>query len=414
MIRFAQNNNRQKIAAPDNQGLREAYSEEDAGRLFEAFSDHNTGIVRRLHRMVPSYQPTRLVNLQSLAQRIGVKAVLLKDESSRFGLKAFKGLGGIYAMFRIICRELKLDPEETTLDMLLKEPYREAIRNMVFATTTDGNHGKGVSWAAGILGCKAYVYMPAGTVEVRAQAIRDAGNAEAAITDMRYDDCVAWTAETARKNGWYLIQDTAWEGYEEIPRWIMQGYTTLYFEALQQMQEMGIDRPTHIFLQTGVGSMAAAIAAAAISAGARQPVIATVDPDEAACFYESFLAGDGALHKAASSEITMMAGLNCSIPCKCAWEILSACAAGGFAVSDEVTCRGMRLLAFPEGEDPSVVSGESGAVTLGLAELLMTEPGCEELRKHLGLNRESVIFLISTEGDTDPENYQRVTGKHTD
>ena len=450
MIRFAENKKRpaamrsaaqwSELAAGRSAAHRNELAAEAAGckTPCRIFSEERCRVVRRLHRMVPSYQPTRMVSLTSLAQRIGVRAILLKDESTRFGLNAFKGLGGIYAMYRIICRECKLDPEEATLEMLLQEPYSDTIRKMVFATTTDGNHGKGVSWAAGILGCKAYVYMPAGTVEVRAQAIRDAGNAEVQITDMRYDDCVAWTAETARQNGWYLIQDTAWEGYEEVPLWIMEGYTTLYAEALSQMRELGFDKPTHIFLQTGVGSMAAAIAAAAVNAAVEpsasgsagdcqdvsatdadsacqdMPVIATVDPDEAACFYESFLAGDGALHKASGSERTMMAGLNCSLPCKTGWEILSGCAAGGFAVSDEVTCEGMRLLAEPEGDDPKVVSGESGAVTLGLTELLLTEPMYEELRNRLKLNRDSVIFLISTEGDTDPENYQRITGTDVD
>ena len=397
MIRFAENTRKPEVLTPAFMSLCRMFSEE------------NNDNTRRLHRMVPSYQPTPLISLDALARRIGVRAVLLKDESERFGLKAFKGLGGIYAMFRILCRELELDPEETTLEMLQGTPYQERIKQMVFATTTDGNHGKGVSWAAGILGCKAYVYMPAGTVEVRAQAIRDAGNAEVTITDMRYDDCVAWTAETARNNGWYLIQDTAWKGYEEIPRWIMQGYMTLYHEALQQMKNMGFEQPSHIFLQTGVGSMAAAVAAAAVSAAPELPVIATVDPDEAACFYESFAAGDGQLHKATGSEITMMAGLNCSIPCLTAWEILSGCAAGGFSCADEVTCLGMKRLASPEGTDPAIISGESGAVTLGLTELLMTDPACEEIRTRLGLDRDSVVFLVSTEGDTDPENYRRIT-----
>ena len=175
-----------------------------------AFYRAQTKNVRRVHSMIAGSAPTGLSKLPGLANRLGVRAVFIKDESSRFGLKAFKGLGGIYAMYRMICETLELDPEETTLDMLRTSPCRERIHELHFATTTDGNHGKGVSWAAGVFGCHAHVFMPTGTVAVRAQAIRDAGNAEVTITDMAYDDCVAWTSEAAKERGWLLIQDTSW------------------------------------------------------------------------------------------------------------------------------------------------------------------------------------------------------------
>ena len=390
MVRFAENTARRGGAFPD-------------------FSYARTGTVRRLHRMAPGYAETPLYGLDALAARLGVRAVLVKDESPRFHLKAFKGLGGIYAMYRILCRELSLDPDEATLDALLRPPYAQRVRGMAFATTTDGNHGKGVSWAAGIFGCEAHVFMPRGSVEVRAQAIRDAGGAEVTITDMRYDDCVAWTRDAARSRGWHLIQDTSWPGYEQVPLWIMQGYTTLFFEAVAQMRALGHARPTHILLQAGVGSMAGAVAAAAMEAFPdAPPVIAVVDPDAAACFYESFAAADGRAHEAGGSGETIMAGLNCAVPCSLAWDILSACAAGGFACGDEVTRRGMRLLGRPEGGDAPVVSGESGAVTAGLLERLMTDPACAGMRRALGLGGDSVVLLISTESDTDPENYKRV------
>ena len=373
------------------------------------FSFDSTKDVRRLHQMVPGYRQTPLISLKDLAEKIGVRAVLIKDESSRFGLKAFKGLGGIYAMYRIICRELELDPVNTTLSTLQESPIHEKIQNMTFATTTDGNHGKGVSWAAGLLGCRAYIYMPKGTVPVRAQAIRDAGDAEVTITDMLYDDCVAMTRELAEKNGWYLIQDTSWDGYEQIPLWIMQGYTTLYYEALEQMQALGFDHPTHIFLQAGVGSMAGAIAAAAVSeCEGDDLVIATVEPDEVACFYESFQKTDRLPHSSAGSCETIMAGLNCATPCTLAWDILRGTAVGGFACLDEVTLTGMKRLAKPVGRDEVIVSGESGAVATGLLEELMTEADCKGYREKLGLDRNSVVFLVSTEGDTDPEHYQQV------
>ena len=195
MIRYAENKRR--------------HSTDTSGYSFPA-----TENVRRVHRMIPGYQETDLRRLDDLAHQLGVKAVFVKDESARFGLKAFKGLGSVYAMFRILCRALGLDGQRATLEEL--KAYQREIGEMTFATTTDGNHGKGVSWAAALFGCKAIVYMPKGTVEVRAEAIRKAGNATVTITDLKYDDCVARTAKLAEENHWFLIQDTAWDGYEEI------------------------------------------------------------------------------------------------------------------------------------------------------------------------------------------------------
>ena len=358
------------------------------------YSFRATKEVRRIHRMVPGYRPTALCSLPDLAAELGVKAVWLKDESTRFGLKAFKGLGSIYAMFRIICRELKLDPVSVTLEALLRPDCQRRIQGMTFATTTDGNHGKGVSWAARVFGCGAVVYMPAGTVPVRAEAIRQAGNARVTVTDMAYDDCVAWTARQAAEMGWFLIQDTAWDGYEEIPEWIMQGYTTLLFEAAEQIREA----PTHLFLQAGVGSMAGAVAAVAHEAWGDVHVY-TVEPTEVACFYDSFRCADGLAHKAAGSGRTEMAGLNCAIPCKTAWELLSGLADGAFACGDAVTEQGIRYL---HRHEPSVTAGESGAVTAGLL-MKLAETGAP-----IPLGPDSVILLVNTEGATDPENYQRI------
>ena len=235
---------------------------------------------------------------------------------------------------------------------------------------------------------------------MRAQAIRDAGNADVTITDMRYDDCVTWTREPAAAKGWYLIQDTSWPGYEEVPLWIMQGYTTLFYEAITQMKE----RPTHIFLQAGVGAMAGAIAAAAVETFQdNPPIIVTVEPKEVACFYESFEHADGLPHVATGSGETMMAGLNCAVPCTLAWNILSGCALGGFACADEVTCHGMRLL-----HQAGITAGESGAVTAGLVDLLLRNPVYGRIRHQLRLTDDAVILLINTEGDTDPKNYRRI------
>lgn len=362
--------------------------------------------IARLHQSVAGYAPTPLADLHGYAAAAGIRGFLVKDESSRFGLKAFKPLGGIYAMFRIVCAELGLDYRLTTLDQLLDGTYKEEIAKLTFITTTDGNHGKGVSWASGIFGSRCYVYMPKGTVAARAQAVRDAGNAEVTVTDMVYDDCVRYTAELARKNGWHLIQDTSWPGYETIPGWIMQGYTTMVYEALDQMKALGYDRPTHVFLQAGVGSMAGtAIGCLRSSYGENMPVVATVEPTEVACFYESMLAGDGKAHSSHGSNETIMAGLNCATPCGLAWDLARDYAAFAIRCSDDVTRHGMRFLSRH-----GIVSGESGAVTSGLADLLLTDGRYQDIREELGLDRDSVILVISTEGDTDPEDYKVVVG----
>ena len=327
-------------------------------------------VVHRFHRSIPGYMRTPLHELSGYAKKCGVRSVLVKDEAERFGLRAF-------------------------------------------ITTTDGNHGKGVAWASGLLGCKSYVYMPRGSVEARAQAIRDAGQAEVTITDLPYDDCVRYTAELAEKNRWYLVQDTSWQGYEKIPQWIIQGYTTMVCEALDQMQEKGYPRPTHVFLQAGVGAMAGSMLGTLSNVFVEDlPVVSIVEPTEVACIFESARQGDDQAHKATGSEITIMAGLNCAEPCTITWPILRDFASYYFACADEIAAHGMRLYAAPEAGDPAVISGESGAVTMGLLSRLLESEAIEPVRKKLGLDEKSVILLFNTEGDTDPENYQRiVSGK---
>lgn len=365
--------------------------------------------VRCFHSSLEQYTPTPLVELSALAKELGVKAICVKDESPRFGLKAFKGLGGSYAVFRVVCRELGLDPKTATMADLKKEEYKEKVAKMVFATATDGNHGKGISWAAGLLGCESHVYMPKGSVEFRAQAIRDAGTAEVTITDMSYDDTVRFVADLAEKNRWYLMQDTSKDETDDVPCWIVQGYLTMVYEALEQMAALGYDRPTHVFLQAGVGSMAGSVAGAlACTYGKEKPIIGIVEPQEVACIFESARRNDGRAHPSNGSEETMMAGLNCAEPCELIWPVLRDFCEFYFACPDSVTAYGMRLLAHPQGDDSPVISGESGAVTTGLASMILADPTCADLKNALNLNESSVILTFSTEGDTDPENYKKI------
>ncbi|MBQ1252096.1 MAG: diaminopropionate ammonia-lyase [Firmicutes bacterium] len=366
--------------------------------------------VYRFHSSMKEYAPTKLRELSALSEELNVKSLCVKDESTRFGLKAFKGLGGSYAVFRMVCRELGLDPLTATMDDLKKEEYADTVSKMVFVTATDGNHGKGISWAAGLLGCESHVYMPKGSVEVRAQAIRDAGTAEVTITDMCYDDTVRFVADLAEKNGWYLMQDTSKDETDEVPKWIVQGYLTMVGEALEQMKEKGYDRPTHVFLQAGVGSMAGAVAGAlACAFGEEKPVIAIVEPTEVACIFESARIDDGCAHPSTGTEETMMAGLNCAEPCETVWPVLRDLCEFYITCPDDVTACGMRLLAHPKGNDAPIVSGESGAVTTGLAAMIAGEPIYGELKATMGIDEHSVILTFSTEGDTDPENYRKIT-----
>ncbi|MBR4384622.1 MAG: diaminopropionate ammonia-lyase [Selenomonadaceae bacterium] len=385
--------------------------------------------IRRLHKSLKNYSVTPLIELKNFAREKNLAAVFVKDESKRFGLKAFKALGGVWAIYKVISRELGL--ENPTLEEIFQR--RDELSEMTFITTTDGNHGKGVSWSAGLFGCKSFVYMPKNTVEIRARAIRDAyyignaqindaascaqaltkldatsrcrdaGSATVEITDMNYDDCVKFTAQLAEKNHWHLIQDTSWNGYEEIPAQIMLGYSTLAYEALEQMNHAC---PTHIFLQAGVGSMAGAIAAVfAENFPDNPPRVTIVEPTQVACFYESFKIGDGKIHSATGNGQTMMAGLNCATPCEIAWKILRRHAADAVAISDDVAAEGMRRLANPFGDDEKIISGESGCAGFALLNAVVDNP---KLRKALEIDEHSKIFVINTEGDTDPVNYEKI------
>lgn len=354
------------------------------------------------HHTLPDYAPTPLVRLPGLARALGVGEVLVKDESHRFGLNAFKGLGGIYALARAAGEVLGL-AGPLTWESLQTPAARQALAGVEFVTATDGNHGRGVAWAARRLGCRAHVYLPAGSVPARAQAILDAGAVEAEILPLSYDDTVAHAARLAREKGWRLIQDTSWPGYEDVPAWIVQGYTTMAREAAEQLAELGLARPTHVFLQAGVGAMAGGVLGyLAARYGEAAPDFLIAEPEDIPCIYASAQAGQP--RRVEGQAGTIMAGLNCGTPCSLTWPVLRDLARWYAACPDAVAEEGMRLLGRPHPGDPAVVSGESGAVTAGLLARLAQSP----LRQDLGLGEDSVVLLFSTEGDTDPEHYRQV------
>ncbi|NMM64431.1 diaminopropionate ammonia-lyase [Clostridium sp. P21] len=364
--------------------------------------------IRNFHKSFPEYKVTPLHSLNELSKKLGVSNIWVKDESYRFGLNAFKGLGGSYAVGKYIAEKLNVDISELSFEKLRSKEIKEKLGDITFVTATDGNHGRGIAWAANQLGQKSVIFMPKGSSEIRLNNIRKEG-AEASITDLNYDDAVRLANKYADEHNGVMIQDSAWDGYEKIPTWIMQGYLTLVDEALEQIKADGKGRPTHVFLQAGVGSFAGAVQGyLAYLFGEDRPITAIVEPNEAACIYKSAKANDGKPHAVTGFMPTIMAGLACGEPSTVGWKVLKDYSDMYISCPDYVTARAMRMLGNPLEGDPKVISGESGAVGMGILSLILEENDLKEIAEKLNINEDSRILIISTEGDTDPDNYRKV------
>ena len=421
-VEFVENPNLLDIDTSGNENIR---------RVMVAFNKEATEMARNFHKSFPQYEPTPLHNLKALAKELKLGGIFVKDESYRFGLNAFKVLGGSYAIARYIGQRLDLPPDKLNFEYLKSKEVKDRIGDVVFVTATDGNHGRGVAWAARELGQRSVVLLPKGSAQARLKAIRDEG-AEAWITDVNYDDTVKMAKEYAREHNGVVIQDSVRPGYVEIPTWIMQGYTTIADEVMEQLdqpapkEQLGQPAPkekhdrlapneaqmqplTHVFLQAGVGAFAGAQAAYFVNRfGANAPTITVVEPDEAACFFLSMKDGGKEAKIVDGLMPTMMAGLACGVPCDSSWEILKNYSKFFISCSDELAAEGMRTLARPLNGDPEVISGESGAVGAGFIKVLMTDDRFHKIKEQIGLNQNSRVLIISTEGATDPENYRRV------
>ena len=374
----------------------------------DCFGLEQAQTVRHFHQSFPEYSVTPLVELKSLAEELGVSNIFVKDESYRFGLNAFKVLGGSYAIAREIGIRMGISEEELTLARLLQPDVQARLGQLRFVTATDGNHGRGVAWTAKRLGHRAVVFMPKGTAEERLENIRKLG-AEASITDCNYDDSVRLARQYAVEHEGIVVQDTSWEGYHNVPLHIMQGYATMGAEIVEQLAAYGDQAPTHVFLQAGVGAMAGAMAGfIADYYKEARPVITIVEPTKADCLYRTALANDGKLHIVDGALDSIMAGLCCGEPCSIGWQQLAAYADNFVAVPDKAAALGMRVLGNPVGNDAAVVSGESGAAGLGLAVAALRERDLAQLKGSLQLDAESVILCISTEGATDVASYRRI------
>ena len=378
-------------------------------KFLDLMSEENVTKANEFHKSFPQYSVTPLQKLSALASYLGVKGIYCKDESYRFGLNAFKVLGGSYAMGRYIAKELGRDISQLPYNVLSSDKLREEFGQATFFTATDGNHGRGVAWAAKRLGQKAVVRMPKGTTKTRFDNIAKEG-AEVTIEEVNYDDCVRMAAaEAAKTEHGIIVQDTAWAGYEEIPSWIMQGYGTLVLDADKQLKENGVDRPTHVFVQAGVGSLAGAVVGYfAHKYKENPPVMVVCEASAADCLYRSAVQADGNLVNVTGDLQTIMAGLACGEGNTIGWDILKNHVTVFASCPDWMSAKATRIYANPLENDPHIISGESGSVPLGLAYTALHDEDAKDLKEALKLDENSNILVISTEGDTDPVRYREI------
>ena len=339
----------------------------------------------------PGYAPTPLRDVPNLARRAGIATVQVKDEAPRFGLGSFKALGGAYAVLGVLQSELArrgTTPNASAAD-LMNGSLAAATAGITVTCATDGNHGRSVAWGARRFGAACVILVHPGVTQARRAAIAQYG-AELRETPGTYDDSVRAATALAAEHGWFVVSDTSWPGYTEIPREIMQGYRLMPHEALDQWPG---PPPTHVFVQGGVGGMAAAVSVEIRSLNP-PPTLVVVEPTRAACLLASAEAG---APTTAGDLDTIMAGLACGEPSLIAWQELDRAAAAFLAIPDTAAIDAMRALAA-EG----IVSGESGAAGLGGLLLAANDPAA---RAALGLHAASRVLLFSTEGATDPALY---------
>jgi diaminopropionate ammonia-lyase len=337
-----------------------------------------------------------------MASELGVGGVFLKDEGHRFGLGSFKALGGGYAVHRLVLDEASQRLGRRFDASGLESPEVRAVAaGMTFACATDGNHGRSVAQGASLVGARAVIFVHGGVSDARVAAIARFG-AEVVRVDGTYDDSVTEAARVCSERGWIALSDTSWPGYERIPGLVMQGYTVMVREALNAIGE----RPTHVFVQAGVGGLAAAVAGHLAEVyGAARPTFVVVEPARAACVYASARAGRPI--RIPAGEPTVMAMLECHEPSHLAWRILARAADAFMTVDEEDAVAVMNRLARPAAGDPAVVAGESGGV--GVAGLIRLASD-REARAWSGLDEQSRVLVINTEGATDPLRYRELVG----
>jgi len=351
------------------------------------FSPVPAGEVRAFHRSLPEYAPTPLHQCPALAESLGLGALWIKDESFRFGLNAFKGLGASWALDRLRRRG----------------PAPRGI-----AAATEGNHGRAVAWAARQLGLPAVIFIPAHAAPARVERLRTEG-ARVELVDGSYDDAVERCAVESAARGWQVVSDTGYLGYLEIPHWIAEGYATLFLEVEEQLASAGQERPDLVVVQAGVGALLHA-AVSHFRVGPIQPILVAVEPIEAAALFASIESPEGQPVPARGRQNSIMAGLNCRQVSLAAWPTIRRGVELFLTVSDRFAEEAMRVLARPRGGDPLVVAGETGAAGLAGVLALHQVPELGAAREFLHWGPGSRVLVLNTEGATDPAGYRRVVG----
>ena len=354
----------------------------------------------------PGYAPTPLVQLGGIADSLNIANLHYKDEGTRFGLKSFKPLGGAYAVARLLLDELpaRIGANEVTITDLLAGIYKERCAEFTVTAATDGNHGRSVAWGARMFGCRCVIFINEAVSVGREQAIASFG-AEVRRNPGSFDDAVRAAQKSAVTEGWHVIPDTSDGVTVDAPRNVTQGYAVMAAEAIEQLPD---DLPpTHIFLQAGVGGMAAATCGQFWQTfETNRPRTILVEPYSAACWFESLKARKPV---ALSGDVdSLMGGLSCGEISLLAWKILRTGADAAMKISDDAAVETMRLLADGRFGDAPLVAGESGVAGLAGFLAMASDPGSREL---LGLDEESRILVFGTEGATDPETYTEIVGR---
>jgi len=346
----------------------------------------------------PGYQASPLQRLDQLAAQIGVAAIYYKDESQRFGLKSFKALGGAYAVARQLQEKIRQqNGADASIGDLLTGRYRSIVQDVVISCATDGNHGRSVAWGCEMFGCVCIIYIHRDVSEGRKQSM-EAFGAEVIRVDANYDASVKQADSDAITHGRIIVSDTSYPGYVEIPRDVALGYTVMLAEAVEQM---GDEIPTHVFIQAGVGGLAAAVCAYFWELwGEQRPRFIVVEPEQANCLQQSAAQGEPVVVEGDLE--TLMAGLSCGEVSLLAWDILKPGTDDFLTLSEEAVAPCMQLLARGE---PAVEAGESAVAGLGAAIVAREDAA---MATKLGLDESSRIFVIGTEGATDPEIYHQL------
>lgn len=349
----------------------------------------------------PGYTPTPLLAFGSLAEKLSVDSVFYKHEGPRFGIGSFKALGGSYAAFRVLQRALSKSLGYTVpLKEISDAKFSDLASQTTVVSATDGNHGRALAWGAQRLGMPCRIYIHAEVAEERAQAIRDYG-AEVIRVDGNYDASLAVTRAEAEANDWFIVSDTSWPGYSDTPRDVMAGYGVMVHEINNKLDRA----PTHVFLQAGVGGLAAAVTAALRQHwGTKSPRVIVVEPKLAPCLMAS--SKTGKLTVAPIFRETLMAGLSCAEPSQIAWQILAEEASDFLAIPESVVAPAVRLMATPFDDDPAIEAGESAVA--GLAGLICAATQ-NVLRRKIGLDKTSRVLLIGSEGVTDRASFNEMT-----